>query len=828
MADGRQGAHVDTLLLDLRYALRGLLRAPGFALVAILTLALGIGANTAIFSVVDAVLLRPLAYADPQQLVALRGMVSVRGLVDVGSSAPEFKNFRDDVPALAGAAAVWPININFTGTGSPERLQAAVVSSNYASVLGVAPILGRDFTPADAGGKIGYVALISWDLWQRRFGGDSAVIGKVARLDDDPITIIGVMPRGFRHPLERGASPMELWAPIDLDNPDPTFVNNRRFRMLEVIGRLRPGVTTAQAQAQLDVLTSRLRVEYANEYPAAEGWHATAIPLAERVVGDVKPALVVLLGAVGFVLLIACVNVANLMLTRATGRGREIAIRTALGSSRSRLARQLLTESVLLALAGGALGLLVAAWGTSALGRLATLYLPRARDIGLNGAVLGFTALLSLVTGVVFGLLPAVQGSRSDLQAVLKDAGRGTSAGGARARLRAGLVVVEVAVALILVAGAGLLLRSFQRLVAVEPGFDPSHTLTMQVWLSWPNEPEKGRFFTPQQRIGFYDRIQDAIRQVPGVEAVALTSRLPLRGTSGTRFTIEGRPQTADETPPRAEVRTVSLSYFGAMRISVLQGTGLREVADSQAASSVVINRTMADKYWPNENPMDRRIQLFGAQGPWFTIAGVVGDVRQVALETPAREEIYVSYRRNAGQEMSLIVRTAGDPEARTSAVLGAIHAVDPEQPVFGVMSMEQLLADAGAPRRFSLLLLSLFACIALLLSAIGIYGVMAYTTNQRRQEIGIRLALGALPRDVFGLVVGQGMRLVALGLAIGLTGAWALSRVLAKQLYQITTGDPLTYLSAALLLGIVALAANYLPAVRATRVDPMVSMRSE
>ena len=818
---------MDTFLQDLRYALRSLRNAPGFAAVAILTLALGIGANTAIFSVVHAVLIKPLSYDEPQQLVAMRGLISVRGFADIGSSAPEYRNFRDDVSSIADAAAVWPININLTGTDRPERIQAAVVSSNYTRVLGVQPVLGRAFTDEDDGGRIGYVALISYDLWQRRFGGDSAVIGKVARLDDDPITIIGVMPRGFRHPMERGGSPMELWAPIDLDNPDPNFVNVRRFRMLEVIGRLKPGTTVATAQAELDALTGRLKADYPNDYPDSEGWKASALPLAEKVVGDVKPALVVLLGAVGFVLLIACANVANLMLTRATGRGREIAIRTALGSSRSRTIRQLLTESLLLALLGGALGLLIAVWGTAALSRLAALYLPRAREIGIDGMVLAFTAALSVVTGVVFGLLPAIQSSRADVQSVLNDGGRGASAGVVKTRLRAALVVAEVAVALVLVAGAGLLLRSFQRLVAVDPGFEPSHVLALQVWLAVPNESDKGRYFTHPQRLAFFDRVLGAIGAVPGVEQVGLVSRLPFQGRWNGRFTIEGRPLGPEDPQPRTEARQVSPGFFAAMGIPLLRGEGLPAVADSTAGQHILVNRSLAEKYWPGESPVGKRIR-FGAGGPWLTIRGVVGDMRQVALEEPPADEVYLDYRASAGHDMAFVVKTAGPPLNQRAAVLQAVRSVDPEQPVFGVRSLDQLLAEAGAPRRFSLLLLGLFALMALLLSAIGIYGVMAYTTTQRRHEMGIRMALGALPRDVFSLVVGQGMRLVALGLALGLLGAWALSRLLARQLYEITPADPPTYVAAAVVLGTVALLANYLPAWRASRTDPLVSIRSE
>jgi putative ABC transport system permease protein len=818
---------LEAIRRDLRFAARGLWRSPGFTAITVATLALGIGANTAIFSVVNAVLLRPLAYRDPAQLVALRGVVEVRGLNDVRNSAPEYQDFRSEIPALTEVAAAWPISINLTALGDPERIQAAVVSSNYFQVLGTGPALGRDFTADDDQGRIGYVVIISWDLFQQRFGGDRSVIGKTVRLDDDPMTIIGVMPPGFRHPLENGASPMEVWCPVELGNTDPQFIGDRRARVFEVIGRLKPGATVTEAQAQLDALSTRLESRYPDVYPAALGWRAAALPLSERVVGDVRPALLVLLGAVAFVLLIGCANVANLMLARATGRAREIAIRTALGGDRLRLVRQLLTESLLLAALGGALGLLVAVWGTSALGRLAALYLPRAREIAIDGPVLAFTAVLILVTGIAFGLFPALQASRPDLQDVLKDSAKG-SAGGGRTRMRAVLVVAEVAVALVLLAGAGLLLRSFQRLVAVDPGFDPERLLTMQVWLPVPNDNAKGRYFTQEQRVGFYDRAVAAVRQVPGVTAAALVSRLPYSGRNDARFKIEGRPVSDAQLLPSAEVRLVSPDYFRTMAIPVLQGETMPDGVDSLSSTYAMVNRTLAEREWKGQSPIGQRIQLVGFGGPTATIVGVVNDVRQGAPDQPPLPEFYLSYQLVAGQEMSLVVRTAGDPDALADRVVQSIRSVDPTQPVFGVKSMTRLLANAEAERRFSLLLLSLFAAIALLLSSLGIYGVMAYSTSQRRHEIGIRMALGAATPDVLRLVLQQGMRLVLLGLAIGLFGAWALSRVLAGQLYGISARDPFTYAAVALLLGTVAFTATWLPARRATRVDPMISLRSE
>ena len=819
---------MDVFWRDLRFAVRGLARSPGFTAIAVLTLALGIGANTAIFSVVYSVLLRPLAYAEPEQLISIRAGFSGNGLKDIPASQPEYQDYLKEVSALQDLAAIYPININLTGLGEPQRIQAAVVSDNYFRLLGVEPALGRDFTPADDGGRIGYVIIISHELWRQRFGADPGILGKTVRLDDDPMTIVGIMPSGFRHVLESGASPMEVWAPIALDNPDPNFFNQRNARVYDLIGRLRPGRTVKDASAELEVLTTRLRERYPQAYPAGQGWHPVAEPLAEQVVGDVRPALLVLLGAVGFVLLIGCANVANLLLARATARQREIAVRTALGGSRTRLVRQLLTESLVLAAVGGGLGLILAAWGASALGRLVALYLPRAGEIELSLPVLGFTAFLILLTGVGFGLIPALQASRPDLQGVLKDAARGSSAGAPRTRMRAALVVAEVAIALMLLAGAGLLLRSFQRLMAVEYGFDPQRLLTLQVWLPVPNDNAKGRFFTQEQRRGFYQRALAAVRGVPGVRDAALTSRLPLRGRGGIGFAIEGRPTPADQPLPSAELRMVSPNYFAAMGIPLLAGEGLPELADSASNGKVVVNRTLAEKYWPGEDPIGRRIRIFGPEGPWVSVTGIVGDVRQMGLAEPPREELYLSYKAVSSQEMSMVVRTDDDPERLGAAVTSAIRDVDPEQPVFGVMSMERLIENASAERRVSMVLLLLFAGIALLLSALGIYGVMAYTTTQRRHEIGIRLALGAGGPDVLRLVVGQGMRLVLVGLGAGLAGAWLLSRALASQLFGITAQDPLTYVSVALLLGSVALVAIWLPARRATRVDPMLSLRSE
>jgi predicted permease len=618
---------------------------------------------------------------------------------------------------------------------------------------------------------------------------------------------------------------VDIWVPIDIESPDPQFVNARNARVFDLVARLNPGTTQAQAQLDLDRVTAQMRSQFPDIYRAGQGWQVKAQPLAEKVVGNVRSALLVLLGAVGFVLLISCLNVANLTLARASAKEREVAIRTALGGTPRQLARQMLTESLMLALLGGALGLIVATVGTMALSRLTVLYLPRAREIGIDGAVLVFTGLLVLLTGLAFGLLPALGAARANLQTTLKETGRGSSASGKGLRLRAVLVVAEVAFALVLLAGAGLLIRSFTQLVAVQPGFDPGNLLTMQVWLSVQNKPEEGKYFTPVQKLAFYDRVRDQIQQVPGVRSMGFTSRLPLRGQQGISFEVEGQPVDADQPRPSAERRTVSASYFPTMGIPFVRGQNFSELADSNAPLQVVINQTLANRYWPNEDPVGRRVKL----GQNFaSIAGVVGDVHDVGLERPVRETMYLSYRALVPQQIAIVVRTSSRPEELSQQLVAAIRSVDPEQPVFAVSPMTQVIDDATAERRFSLLLLSFFAGVALMLAGIGIYGVISHATEQRRQEIGIRRALGADAYNVFGLILKGGLQLVAIGLVIGLAGAWLLSQVLASQLFGIGAHDPVTFLLVPVVLLGISLLALYLPARRALQVHPMTALRSE
>lgn len=816
---------LETLWRDCRYACRSLIRSPGFTSIAGLTLAFGIGANTAIFSVVNAVLLRPLGYRNPEQLVALTPTLTSQPNAFLQISAPEYQDFKRELKSFSSYAASWSIDLNVAGNGASERLQGALTSDGYFTTLEAKPMLGRPFTPADAGGRIGYVAIISYEFWQRRFGGAASAIGQQLRMDDDPITVVGVMPKGFRHPIENTGSRIDIWVPIDINSPDPQFVNGRGARVFDLVARLNPGTTIVQAQTDLDRVTAQIRSQFPDIYRAGQGWTVTAQPLAEKVVGNVRSALMVLLGAVGFVLLISCLNVANLTLARASAKEREVAIRTALGGTPRQLARQMLTESLLLAMLGGILGLVVASVGTMALSRLTVLYLPRAHEIGIDGVVLAFTGFLVLLTGLGFGLMPALGAARANLQSTLKQTGRGSSAGGKGLRLRAILVVAEVAFALVLLAGAGLLIRSFTRLVAVDPGFNAGNLLTMQVWLSVQNKPEEGKYFTPAQKLSFYDRVRDQIQQVPGVRSMGFTSRLPLRGQQSISFEVEGQPVDPDQPRPNAERRIVSASYFPTMGIPIVQGQNFSELADSNAPLQVVVNQTLANRYWPNQDPVGRRVKL----GQNFaTIAGVAGDVHDVGLERPVRETMYLSYRVAVPQQIAIVVRTTSRPETLSQQLVAAVRSIDPEQPVFAISPMTQVIDDSTAERRFSLLLLSLFAAVALMLAGIGIYGVISHATEQRRQEIGIRRALGADAYNVFGLILKGGLQLVAIGLVLGLAGAWLLSQVLTSQLFGVGNHDLVTFMMVpAVLLG-VSLLALYIPARRALKVHPMTALRSE
>jgi predicted permease len=828
-----------TFFQDLRYAARTAWRDKGFSLVAVLTLALGIGANTALFTVVDAVLLEPLPFHDPDELVRATADFSGQRVKDVGLSVPELFDLRDRSDAFESVAGVWVINANLTETDEPERIETALVDANYFAMLGVAAQVGRLFGPSDWQPGIAEIAVISDALWRRRFGADPHVVGRRIRIDNDLYTIIGVVPPAFRHPGRTLETDVEVWAPAGwVASPFPTQPIRRAYLLQGAIGRLKRGATVASAQSRVDALAETLRRENSIDYPRPGGWSLRLIPLHDDLVGEVRPALLTLLGAVGLVLLIACANVANLLLARSSVRQREIAVRRALGASRGRLVAQLLTESVLLAAVGGALGLFVAVWGIDGLVRLSPATLPRLHAIDVNTGVLAFTAALSIVTGIVFGLAPSLQGSNADLNQVMRETGRSATASGHVARLRAGFVVAEVALALVLLVGAALLIQSFWRLQRVELGFDPDSVLTVRLWLPQPNDPSTGPYFSHDARVTFYRRVLERIAALAGVQVVGGINTLPLDGARGRiSFKIEGRPIDVGDTPS-AEAALATPGYFAALGIGLIRGRLFDDHDDVKAPNVAVVSEAFARTFFPADDPIGKRIgptvrgrpsgPLQPPANDWLTVVGVVRNVKSRSLEAEPAPIVYRSVWQTSNLNLTLVARTGGAPALVAEGVRREVHAVDPSEPVYGVRTMDDVVAAALAQRRFTMLLLGLFAATALVLSAIGIYGVTAYFVSQRTHEIGIRMALGAAPGDVVRLVLGQGARLTACGVAAGLIGALAITRTIDRLLYGIGARDPLTFVALAGVLTTIALLACYIPARRATRVDPIVALRYE
>ena len=802
---------METLIQDVRYGVRMMRKRPGFTAVVVLTLALGIGANTAIFSVVNAVLLRPLPYRNAERLVWVAG--NIRGGTNRASvSPPDYVDYRAQntvFEEFATSTSV-PNAVNLTGAGEPERLTGSRVTANYFRAFGVEPALGRAFGADEERAGPAPVAVLSDGLWRRRFGGDPSVVGKTLTLDGKAVTVVGIAPPEFQYPAGT-----ELWLPLDFDDPEMKI---RAAHFLRPIGLLKEGVTIEQAQAETDLIARRLEEQYPE---TNERWSLNLVPLEEQVVGGVRTSLWVLLGAVGFVLLIACANVSNLTLARVAGRRRELALRTALGASRWRVVRQQLAESVLLSLAGGASGLLLAVWGVDVLAALGADDIPRSSEIGVDGPVLAFTAALSVLTGLAFGLLPALRASRPNLNEVLKDAGRGTSGPG-RGRVRSALVVAEIALSLTLLVGAGLLVKSFVGLRSVNPGFDSANILTLRINLA------RARYAKPEQAAAFFGELQRRVAGLPGVEAAGMVSELPLSGQPNDMyFSVAGRPpQTADQKVT-ADYRRVNQDYFRAMRIPVLRGRDFTEQEVAGSAQVVVINETLARNFFPDEDPLGRRLVIdFGKQEE-FEIVGVVGDVRHRALDGEVYQMMYVPSLRVGGT--NLVVRTSSaDPLSLATAVRGEVSAVDRDQPVSGVRTMEEVVSGSVAQQRFRTLLLAAFAGVALLLAGVGIYGVISYSVTHRTHEIGIRMALGAKAADILKMVVGHGMALALAGIAVGLLAALALTRVLSSLLFGVTATDAMTFATVSLLIAAVALLACLLPARRATKVDPMIALRYE
>jgi putative ABC transport system permease protein len=812
---------------DVKIAIRQLLKNPGFTAVAVITLALGIGANTAIFSVVNAVLLRPLPYPEPGQLVQLRA--GPPGSPSTFIDSATFVAVKAQSQSLARIAAYSGGDMTLTGAGRPEQIVSGAVTADFFPLLGIQPALGRNFTREEDTPNGPKAAILGHGLWQSRFGGDANVLGRTITLNQQSYTVVGILPARFQYP-ER----FQLWTPLALGETGGTFViHGEGMMLLKAITRLKPGATLQQAQAELRTIAQRIQPSGPKATRGGEGEGGgegvlTLVGLHEQVVGEVKGALLVLLGAVAFLLLIACANVANLLLARAAARQREMAVRVALGAGRLRVARQLLTESVLLSLAGGGLGMLLAFWGVRALGQWSEASLPAMHGIGIDAWVLAFTLGVSVVTGLAFGLAPAFQISRTDVNTALKQESCGET-GGHRNRLRHLLVVSEVALSLVLLIGAGLLIKSFSRLNEVDPGFRTEGVLTFQVTLT-------GEKSSPQ-KVNFIGQILERLRALPSVQSAAATDSLPL--TPFERITavdVEGRPpidlsrvhKPGEVTP--VSWPTVTLDYFSAMGIPLRSGRAFTSQDARPAAGVVIVNEAFEKNFFPGQSALGKRIHLLASRAgaPWPTVVGVVRDVRQTGLAKDVTPEVYSPELNDAGDALSFVIRTTGEPTSLIAAVRAVVAEVEPSQSLHNVMTMEQRLANTTTSRRLNTALLGSFAAVALLLAAVGIYGVMSYAVTQRRREIGVRMALGAQRNDVLGLIMHGGLRLTLLGVVIGLAGAFALTRYLSILLYSVRATDPVTFLGVAVGLTGVSLLACWLPARRAACVDPMVALRTE
>jgi len=809
---------MNSFLQDFRYALRRLRSTPGFTIIAVLTLALGIGANTAIFTVIDAVLLRPLPYQDPGKLVLLSEHTPRFPLLSV--SYQNFVDWRDQNHSFAAMGAVRNFGVTLTGAGEPERLTAQMLNANIFDLLGVQAIRGRTFLPEDDKQGAPGVALISYGLWQRRFSGAEQAIGQSLTLDNKPYSIVGVLAPGFQV-LQQSPDvvlPFEPWG--------KTLPDDRSWHAgILPIARLKPGTTLEQARSEMETIGKRLE----QQYPEFDtGTSIIVNPMQAQLVENVRPALLMILGAVGFVLLIACTNVANLLLARATARKREIAVRTAIGASRWRVVRLVLTESVLLALIGSAFGLLLAKAAVPPLLRLGATSLPANSNVGMNGSVLLFTTLLAVVCGMLFGLAPALHMAGLDLRSALNETDRGAVGSGVM-KLRGVLVVSEVALAMLLLVGAGLLIRSFDRLASVAPGFSVDHILIADMLVSPAAHPDT------TERMAFFDRIIERAAALPGVRSAGAASFLPVSGAGSIiHFNIEGHPPKSPHEYVMANYRVASPGYLHTLGIPLINGRLMTEADREGTPSVVVINTTMAKTFFPNESPLGKHLQLGATPDktqPWMEVIGVVGDVKQ-SLASEAPTEMYVPYRQAIKDlpvfSLSLVLRTSSDPRALAASLTSAVHEIDPNQPLVKIRTMEENLSASVAQPRFRTVLLAILAGLALLIAAVGIYGVMAFSVSQRTREIGTRMALGSTPGQIFKLVIGDGLRLTLIGVVIGLVAGIGFAHVLSSFLFQIGLVEPVTMVAVSSILIAVALTACYIPARRATRVDPTVALRYE
>jgi putative ABC transport system permease protein len=808
---------MQTLLQDLRYAFRLLAKSPGFTAIAILTLALGIGANTAIFSVVNGVLLRPLSFRDPSRLVIV---AEKSPYPTISTSYQNFVDWRDQSRSFESMEATRAAGLSLTGAGEPELLIARMATAGLFPLLGVEAREGRTFLPEEDRAGSAPVVLLTYGLWRRRFGGSKEIIGKPITLDSRPYTVVGVLPPGFQ--LLQPADVFVPFVPWAVTLPD-----DRNWHPgIIAVARLKPGVSREQARTEMVGITKRLELQYP-EFNT--GTSADVVGLQEQMVQNVRPALILLLGAVSLVLLIACVNVANLLLARAASRGREVAIRTAMGAGRARVVRQLLTESVLLSLGGGLLGIFLA-WGSlGPLLKISAGSVPQVVPIELDRSVLAFTFGVSLLTGLFFGLVPALRTAKLDLRETLNEGSRGSTSGPGHHRVRGVLVASEMALAVLLLVGSGLLLRSFSRLQDVPPGFQADHLLVADIPLS------QTAYAKPEQRYEFFDRLVERAKALPGVRSAGAASFLPVSGGGSIiHFNITGHPPKTPHEYVAAGYRTVTPNYLETLGVPLLRGRLLTQTDHEKAPAVVVINASMAKTYFPNENPLGKRLQLGATPDkdvPTMEIVGVVGDVRP-GLGVDPQTEMYLPYRQAdlvlPVFVLSVVLRTAADPQLETAALRSALAEIDPNQPLVRVRTMEENMAATVAQPRFRTWLIGIFAAVALVLAAVGVYGVMSYTVMQRTSEIGIRVTLGAQPEDVFKTIVGEGLRLALAGVGAGIVAALAMTRLLRSFLFGVSAYDPLTFAGVAMLLTMVAVAASFFPARRATLVDPMVALRYE
>ncbi len=813
---------VDTLWQDIRFGVRMLIKNRTVTFAAVFALAVGIGANTAIFGVVNSVLLRPLPYKDSDQIMSLWTTAALRGLDRLPLSDAEYVEFRDQSQSLEHVSAYVSGALNLTGIEEPVRVGVTEASYGLFAALGVQPQLGRTFSAEEDLPGREPVVVLSHRLWQRHYGSDPNIVGKSIILNGRSRPVIGVMPAGFKFPNEE----IEIWMPLNVDPANVSLTNH----FLNSVARLKSGVSVEQANAEVQTIFSRIKQKYPEYYRLEGGAGVKIIPLHEHLVGDIRTALLLIFGAVVFMLVIACANVGNLLMSRSAARRQEIALRSALGASRGRIIRQLLTESVLLSALGGGFGLLLAVWGMNALLAESPLDPLRMNEVGLDGKVLSFTLLISLATGVLFGLLPALQASKPDLNEVLKEGGRGPMQSLRHNRVRTMLVVGEIAISMVLLVGTVLMVRSFALMLNVDPGFNTENILTMRFTLSGAKYPDN------QQVATFFQQLRQRVGSLPGVQEAAIINQLPIAADKAeASFEIEGRPLEAesDRESAIADYRMISPNYFKAMDIQITRGRPFTEQDGQQAPAAVIINELLARRFWANDNPLGKRIRL-APGSPWLEIIGVSEEIKNQGLNTTTSQEMFFPHvekpfgLRGPPRTMTLVVRTSTDPASLTNVVRSEVRALDKDLPAYNIQTMKQVIETSVATLRFTTFVLAVFACIALVLAWVGVYSVMSYSVAQRTHEIGIRKALGAKPRDIYKLIVGQGALLALIGVAVGLVGAFALTRVMSSLLYAISVTDPLTFIGIALLLSAATLLACYLPARRATRVNVMEALRDE